>query len=200
MKVGSPLLVHGPFTFIDNERSIFHDDSSKGPGVYVWAHAINGKQVISYVGMSANSIAGRQSDHIEEGVYGGKYRINYTWGKYLGRTPPEIWPGTYRLDPRDRPAFLELFKAVKTPLKPYLKLYIQSIKLFAIPCKQEKRFLERLEARLMTIVREQDSLSEYFLEGVRMKQRELSENPISITLNFDNVAGVKPFLPIQLEI
>ena len=63
----------GPFNFLPFQQhgvTLYSQENTWKPGIYFWVYKIDDTNFINYIGITSNSIAQRQSDHLSSFLNG----------------------------------------------------------------------------------------------------------------------------------
>lgn len=180
----------GPYVlFPDGEWPVIFDvDEANSPGVYLWTvEQPTGYQTL-YVGMTANSIAFRQEQHVRD----------FLAGKYWIYEPDSLLKGEREYlgyDPKNGiSAFLRDYQHLSQVIAQQLGV----LRVFFAPIESEKQFIERVESSLIELFRgTTESGKKPFLENARVSRLTNKDDRISIP-----VTGTKNIhnMPHELEV
>ena len=132
---------YGPFSFTEQNRSLFHSEYSKEPGIYLWVinDELHSKNYIHYVG-ETNSFAQRQREHFTQ-IIGLNYGI---WDAYEAKrgNADRIWPGMWR---DKTPEATQKALTAAPMLAESIREYIEAIDVYFSPIYCDKRTRKHIE-------------------------------------------------------
>ena len=185
------LKIKGPFSLVGN-NSLFDTAESNLSGLYIFTIKVKDHYLIEYVGITTRNFKTRFLEHISELLSGG-YQL-YDMKKLRNNKEFVVWKGRYGEDTDDITVFLNNYRYFSQIIKQQL----QEFKIFLIPLRAEKRILERIEAKIYEILRENnDKQIMVFIKGVRSNPRRKDEKLINVQID-PNI--LSPEVPSNLEI
>ena len=160
----------GPFDYLPfpkDRTSLYNEKLTWEPGIYFWTFQIESSHYVNYIGISSNSIAYRQSEHLSKFLSGG-YDIYDLNSLLNGKIERAYSPG----------AGSEEFN------KNYEQLEEQLNKLcfFFAPIDVESSTLKRIETAFITNVRNSDDNSKILDNGNVSRYKRDDEEAIMLTI------------------
>ncbi len=114
------LTFHGPYSFTENDRLVFHCKYAKSAGIYLWVKNTNKGNYISYVG-ETNSLAKRHREHLI-GILGLNYGI-FDPEKAKQGVLEFIWKGFWRdREAKELPALFEAYGKISEKVLEHLRI------------------------------------------------------------------------------
>jgi hypothetical protein len=163
--------IRGPFDYLPFPKEgtpLYNEKLTWEPGIYFWAFQIESSYYVNYIGISSNSIAYRQSEHLSKFLSGGYdiYNLNSLLNGKIERA--------YSPD-----AGSEKFNQNYEQLEEQLN----KLCFFFAPIDTESSILKRIETAFITHVRNSDDHSKILDNGSVSRYRRDDEDAIVLTIN-----------------
>lgn len=161
----------GPFDYLPFPKegtSLYNEKLTWEPGIYFWAFQIESSYYINYIGISSNSIAYRQSEHLSKFLSGGYdiYNINSLLN---GKIERAYSPGS------GSDKFNQNYKQLEDQLN--------KICFFFAPIDIELSVLKRIETAFITYIRNSDDNSKILDNGCVSRYKRDDEEAIILTID-----------------
>ena len=171
---------HGPYTICSEENDVLYDcPYAIDEGIYLWVVRMSsGSYRVLYIGETGTSFYRRTKEHLIQ-TLGGNYLICDPEDMIRGRKNV-IWKGLWRKGTRDKlPEFLSHYESIA----PKIKKFILIQKLFVAPIKIDRRFRQRIEGALASVIREDAEASSLLPNDIRYVRRREEEDSSLVTIS-----------------
>jgi hypothetical protein len=184
---------HGPLTFTEGPRFLFHSPLADAPCVYLWTvkSDLDGLQYIHYVGESV-SLARRHREHLVR-ILGLDYGIFDPEEARRG-VQKLLWPGLWRDKGTDGPA--RQLEAYRT-LTPTVLRYLECLSVFAAETHVDTQLRKHIEGSIGWNLRENHDPYAVLYPADNRIGRRAAKAGLTLLLSADEpIAGLDPRLEV----
>jgi len=179
---------YGPYEWY-GRNSIFAHPLGKEVGIYLFTVPFEGNHLIYYVGETGRSFTQRFLEHTQA-YLSGLYRV-YEPTQFMSGKKVLVWGGMWKTSTRINR--MEEFLNRYSELSPIITQFLQCMRVFIAPLKEEKKIIERIEAAVAQQLYGQTGIVGAFQDNdIRYRPKRNDEEPIIIKMSqTENLLGIR---------
>ena len=169
----------GPFNFLPFQQhgvTLYSQENTWKPGIYFWVYKIDDTNFINYIGITSNSIAQRQSDHLSS-FLNGTYDIYNTDLLFSGNLERAYTKANG-------------FEGFVSSQK-HLELQLKNLQFYYSPIEADSVILKRIETALIQHIRSSSDFYKILDNGSVSRYRRDDEAEIHVAISTKaNIKGL----------